>query len=624
MEGIKPLKFTGNIENELRRLKLTERELQGVRKAQAALDAQLKADPVGRRASMYFRAMDDWKNRTVAHWREVKAGVDEADKAHKKFFAAAGRFGLAATGIGGAAYATYRTGRFALDRSKEDNREWTKQRQVGLTQSQSDEIAAEAERQSQQFPSVSQTELRAAGREATMQLGSSEAGLKMMSTIGRFMTSGKVLWGTDKIEEQTRKALQILDARQITDPQRANNLLDALVRSSQVEGGPDFKAEDLRTALRYGRDMTRGQSDRFITGVLPQLGVDMGYPQAGTGLASMHSALIGGRQKEAASEFQRAVGLRNDGGLVGQGLFARDVDRWFDEHFIPAMKKAKVNTEDPAEVAAFNSKFFSNRTAADVAGNMVRGQAQRVRRREQQELAKGMAGAESLHRKDFGMAAEAASAQLANVAVALDKVTGASDRIIGGLNNISEGAGSLSTWLRTGEWPKESQEKWKTHIDSEAYRDGLGGVLQEYKTPYPTGEDPMGSDYSRRQFRSNEYWSGLGREGASAESAARLRREAERFDAAKPFAVPGLSKTMTYGTGAESAAPVTVEGTMEGEGKLAIDINAGSSLIDVVRRAEAVIKLAGQINANGVGSNGKSSPDAAAPAHVGSAGNSPL
>jgi hypothetical protein len=36
--------------------------------------------------------------------------------------------------------------------------------------------------------------------------------------------------------------------------------------------------------------------------------------------------------------------------------------------------------------------------------------------------------------------------------------------------------------------------------------------------------------------------------------------------------------------------------------------------------------MAGQINSNGVGSTGKSSPEAAAPAtpHVGSAGNSPL
>jgi hypothetical protein len=52
---------------------------------------------------------------------------------------------------------------------------------------------------------------------------------------------------------------------------------------------------------------------------------------------------------------------------------------------------------------------------------------------------------------------------------------------------------------------------------------------------------------------------------------------------------------------------------VEGEGKLELEINAGSALIDVVRRAEVAIKLAGQVNSNGPGSTGKSSPDAAAP-----------
>ena len=57
-----------------------------------------------------------------------------------------------------------------------------------------------------------------------------------------------------------------------------------------------------------------------------------------------------------------------------------------------------------------------------------------------------------------------------------------------------------------------------------------------------------------------------------------------------------------------------------GEGKLVLEVNAGSSLIDVVRRAEAAIKLAGQVNSNGPGSTGTSSPDAAAPAPKGNTG----
>jgi hypothetical protein len=55
---------------------------------------------------------------------------------------------------------------------------------------------------------------------------------------------------------------------------------------------------------------------------------------------------------------------------------------------------------------------------------------------------------------------------------------------------------------------------------------------------------------------------------------------------------PELSPTMTYGTGVggdKGPTNVSVSGQVTGDGKLAIEINAGSSLIDVVRRAEAAI-----------------------------------
>jgi hypothetical protein len=82
------------------------------------------------------------------------------------------------------------------------------------------------------------------------------------------------------------------------------------------------------------------------------------------------------------------------------------------------------------------------------------------------------------------------------------------------------------------------------------------------------------------------------------------------------MAAPEVSPTMTYGTGVggDKQVSVTVTGEVSGEGKVVLEINAGSSLLDVVKRAEAAIKLAGQVNSNGPGSTGKSYPDAAAPA----------
>lgn len=78
------------------------------------------------------------------------------------------------------------------------------------------------------------------------------------------------------------------------------------------------------------------------------------------------------------------------------------------------------------------------------------------------------------------------------------------------------------------------------------------------------------------------------------------------------FASPELSPTMTYGTGIGGDKSVSVTGEVSGEAKVAVDINASSSLLDVVRRAEAAVQLSGRINSGGPGTLGLSSPDASA------------
>ena len=57
-------------------------------------------------------------------------------------------------------------------------------------------------------------------------------------------------------------------------------------------------------------------------------------------------------------------------------------------------------------------------------------------------------------------------------------------------------------------------------------------------------------------------------------------------------------------------AELTGEGKITGEAKLTVGVT--SQFIQLVERAESAIKLMGQYVANGVGSTGKSSPDAAA------------
>lgn len=83
---------------------------------------------------------------------------------------------------------------------------------------------------------------------------------------------------------------------------------------------------------------------------------------------------------------------------------------------------------------------------------------------------------------------------------------------------------------------------------------------------------------------------------------------------------PGLSPTMTFGTGVpgdRGAVTAQLSGSAVVGGEVTVNnvVQAGSELLSIVAQAKQVIKLAGSlnVNANGPGSTGRSSPDAAAP-----------
>lgn len=80
---------------------------------------------------------------------------------------------------------------------------------------------------------------------------------------------------------------------------------------------------------------------------------------------------------------------------------------------------------------------------------------------------------------------------------------------------------------------------------------------------------------------------------------------------------PELTRTMTYGTGVGGQLNATLTGSAEvhGQAEVKVTVEAGSTLLQVVEQSKRLnMDLRGSVNANGPGSAGKSSPDAAAPA----------
>jgi hypothetical protein len=635
LSGIKPLRFTGNLEEELRRLKLTERELQSVRKAQSALQSQLLADPVGRRASNYFRALDDWKSRTVNHWREVKANVDETEKSHRRFFASAGRFALMAGGGIGAAYAVGQAARAGAKAAAESQREGARDYLAGLTDTESERLKDEAQLASSRYRSVDATTMHERLRDTAMSTRSVDKAMELSDVIAQGTTVLQSLKGKDQAIEEGRKFFSALDVLgKNIDPKEVKELFDGYIKALGVEGA-DMDLGGALSFARQSRAAGGALSNRFLMTTAPGLMRDLGDPQLGTALATALSQNIGGRATKESKATQQAYGLRDaNGKFLNSDLAIRDPDKWAWDVLMPALQKKGVDVNDNLKVTEAVSKLFSNRVVGDVFSKLITQREQYQAKAEQYGKAPGLSAAGALPGKDPFVAWESAAAQLRNVAAALDTVSGASVKATSGLTSLAEGASSLTTYLRTGKWPQESIDKWTQHLDSGAYRDGLGGILQdEMDRKRALDALPAWTRSPQLNQKPGDVWDGAPRGVAPTAPGPTWGMLPHMMR--KPMAAPEVSQTMTYGTGASSGGDrnISVSGEVTGEAQVKVIVEAGSSLIEAKRQAETAMKLVGQLtrafqnmNSNGVGSIGRSSPDAAAPSipYAGSANNLPL
>jgi hypothetical protein len=133
-------------------LKVSSKELASIQRDWASFNSVMSRNgPV--RASKYFGAVEEWKRGTLANLREVRLGMDETEKHHKRFFAGAGRFALHAAGIGGAAYTTGHAVRSAVGASSERAREFARYSLGGLSDDEKTEAMAKAGEISSKFPS---------------------------------------------------------------------------------------------------------------------------------------------------------------------------------------------------------------------------------------------------------------------------------------------------------------------------------------------------------------------------------------------------------------------------------------------------------------------------------------
>ncbi|SFO25875.1 hypothetical protein SAMN05216330_102439 [Bradyrhizobium sp. Ghvi] len=643
LDSIKAPKFTGDLYKELERLKLSEKELQGVRKEFAAFDKQLRSSPV--RAAHYFRAIDEWKGKTVGHWREVKAAAEDADKAHSKFFKRAGHFALHAAGIGTATYAAGRAIHSTAEAYGKRGRALTRYDLMGMSDQEVSEGGAIADAISSRFPSISRTEVLDYLRSNAARLGSWERSKEVAEPYARALIANKLSGGDEHEMEGVVRALEGM-GKANTSGQLVSGL-NAFARAKAAN--PDYTGEQFRADMAAASSSKYGLSKDYLENVFPVLASHTtGF---GNKLSTGLSALVGGRMtKQSKARLKEAGLLGDDGKLLDEEGYIANNFEWTQKHIKPLLEKRGVHfgedmsEDDKGKVVSFLAKAFSARNAADlIATNLLdEPLVEKMRHRQ----TRGLEDMDRLQKKDPSLVWEGMMNQLKDAGVAMAKL----GPVVDGLNEASSILGRFTKFAETGVLPTDSPYgRWMAAqresgflapheaIGEQNRRDLLKAQLteldQELSPGYGLDEASarvlrlkrfdrqialdqsenlrtMPPLYSQEEM---DRWQEIARERSRGEAYSRIGKPGEpEVPLPRARNETGAMPPVQPLEGAEQR--VSVDGRVEGTVDGTFIVKAGDQLISIYEQMKKAISVVGSLSSNGPGSTGKSSPDANAPA----------
>lgn len=660
LEGIKAPKFVGDFNKELERLKLTEKELQDVRARRQKFMDTLRAERP--RASHFFRADAEWIDREVNHWRKMKANIDGAAVAHRRWTSTIAS-GVGAAALRGAAmlggvYAAGRVAKSGITASATNQRESARDFLSGMTPEESRRIETEALQASRRYQSVDSATMHERLRDTAMSTRSVDTAIALSDTIAQGTTVLQSLKGKDKAIEEGRKFFAALDVMgKNMDPKEVRELFHGYIKALGVEG----EDMDLGGVLQFARQSRAAGgilSNRFLMTTMPGLARDLGDAQLGTALASALSQNVGGRATKQSKAEQQAFGLRDkSGNFLDADMAMRDPDKYAWERLIPALQKKGIDTADDVKVVGALAKIFSNRTVQDVFAKLINQQAQYQGKALQYERAPGLDAAGELMRRDPFVAYEAVFSQLKTLAGQAPVMNAAAR----GLNAISDAIANINKTIETGKIPRntffgaiandienvgkglgtsaadtneahriQEQEALAREIDQKLQHWGLTGSALEQMRLKAFGLEGsiraaknlqnMPDIFTPEELKKNE------------DLQLELARERNRGNYGGRSGVPlptsdprGVDRGMPgVGDDAGGMSNVKVEGDVKGQIENNVNVKIDSSglahLVDEVKRT--LVEITGKIrtlsaNSNGPGSTGRTSPDAQAPAGTG-------
>lgn len=544
---------------------------------------------------------------------------------------------------------------------------------MGLSPSEQGEADTVANDLSIKYPSLSRTENLSDLRKNTSRLGSFDRAKEIADTYARAKISNKLSGGDEHELEMVIRAAEGAGAANTSG--QLGSFINAFSRAKAAN--PDYTGEDFAKDYRAAGAAKYGWNKDFRENVFPILAshtLGFGVKMA----TSNSALIGGRQTPQALKRLRKAGLLDADNKLIDEAGYQANYYDWTQKHIRPLLEAKGVkfgeqmSEKDKRTTSAWETKNFSAKNTADaiITALLDAPLVERGRKRKTMDLG----GMDTLQKKDSLLAQEAVTKQTKDFTTALislqpvtdamnayattmskftkefseDDTAGKTGKVLGtgllgagAVTATAMGASKLYQWF-TGAGALTGSA---TALDASAAAltaaavelSGAaivqkGGSAAAAAAGGGFGAKIWGAGAAALPFLGAAGAVGLGagayylaesaneRQGLTKEAhRARVNRLASKnnwfnWGGDDSLGTPGLTDTMTYGTGVGGDRNISVSGQVTGDGKLVLEINTSSSFIDVVKRAEAVIHLNGSVQSNGPGSLGHSSPDAAAPA----------
>jgi hypothetical protein len=652
--GLGAAGWGAKFQKDIEALRISSRELAGIQKNWQNFNSAMgRNGPV--RAANYFRAMDDWKNTTLSNLREVRLGMTETEKVHKRFYGGlkrAGEFALLAGGIGSGAYMAARGVAAGAKQIGDRGRELARYSLAGMSQDEKDIAGAKADEISGKYPAVSRTEVLGHIRQLRARLGSFDHAIDNAETLSKAqVVLGTLGQGGEAGGHDLEQLVLGLESQGVgNNPEKFKAYMNAFVKAKSLF--PDLKGEDFRQYMQRANASKYGLSDDYLQNVVPTMMQHEGASNFGNMQASAFSALVGGRQTKAAKAVMAGYGLMGeDGKIKAMDKFVSNPEKWASENLAPALenKGITMNEEHRGDVVKALTQMFSNRKVGEFFASMLVNQGIIAKDREMLQGAKGTEGADIARSQDPYVALAGLTTQAKDLATAFIGTKEA----ISAMNTAADDIGKRTKALKEGNWLgllpdddqriiKAARDGWNTPLSGVNEQNRRGNLELQQREVDERLRQGGYSDAQTRQMRLRAFELRSGIDASNnASTMPPIFSDAERAQweeidrehrrgtalsgmsarAGGPFIpLPMADPRKTFGEmpPVQSLEGATVQATLTGSadvhGELKVEVTAGSALLAIVQKAESLVaKLTGSLNANGPGSLGHSSPDAAAP-----------